>query len=61
MDGITKMTAPAVGAWVLAQPGASRETLFALGGTGVLLAGVISLVQARHERPADKILERPGE
>ncbi len=49
VDGITKMTAPAVGAWILAQPGASRETLFVLGGFGVLLAGVISLAQARYE------------
>jgi hypothetical protein len=50
VDGITKMTAPAVGAWILAQPGSSRELLFVLGGIGVLLSGVMSLFQARRER-----------
>ena len=50
VDGITKMTAPALGAWILAQPGCSREILFAIGGVGVLLSSVVSLVQARYER-----------
>lgn len=56
VDGLTKMTAPALGAWILAQPGSSRELLFVLGGTGVLLSGVISLVQARHERRNARLL-----
>ena len=50
VDGITKMTAPALGALFLAVPGSSRELLFVLGGTGVILSGVLSLIQSRHER-----------
>ncbi len=50
VDGITKMTAPALGALILAQSGSSLELLFLIGGIGVLLSGVISLLQARHER-----------
>lgn len=50
VDGMTKMTAPALGAWILAQPGSSRELLFLIGGTGVLLSALFSLLQARYER-----------
>lgn len=50
VDGITKMTAPALGAWILMQPGSSRELLFLVGGMGVLLSGAVSFFQARHER-----------
>ena len=50
VDGVTKMTAPALGAWILVQPGSSREILFVIGGVGVLLAAIVSLLQARNER-----------
>ncbi len=50
VDGMAKMTAPALGAWILTQPGSSREILFVLGGIGVLLSAVFSLLQARNER-----------
>ena len=50
VDGMTKMTAPFLGAWILAMPGSSREILFLIGGAGVLLSGVVSLIQGRHEQ-----------
>ncbi len=45
VDGITRMTAPAVG-WVLAASGSSREALFVVGGLGVMLSGVLFLFDA---------------
>ena len=56
VDGITKMTAPVLGAWILAQPGSSRELLFIVGGTGVLFSAIISLLQAGRERRDDHLL-----
>jgi len=48
VDGITRMTAPAVGAWVLAASGSSREALFVVGGLGVMLSGVLFLFDGRY-------------
>ena len=56
VDGISKMTAPALGAWILAQPGSSREILFVIGGLGVLFSALISLCHARRDRRDNHLL-----
>ncbi len=48
--GLVQLTAPAVGAWILAAPGSSLPVLFAIGGVGVLLSGLHCLWEARREK-----------
>jgi len=49
LNGLMRILAPPVGAWVLFATGSSRPALFLCGGLGVLLAGGYALMQARRE------------
>lgn len=48
-NGLIRLTAPAVGAWILTASDSSRSLLFLVGGLGVIASGLYSLRQARRE------------
>jgi len=48
-NGLIRLTAPAIGAWILAASDSSRSLLFLVGGLGVLFSGLYSWRQARRE------------
>jgi hypothetical protein len=49
LNGLMRILAPPVGAWLLFATDSSRPVLFLCGGLGVLLAGAYALAQARRE------------
>lgn len=49
LNGLMRILAPPVGAWILLASGSSRPALFLCGGLGVIVAGGYALAQARRE------------